>query len=220
MTEVDLSVEAIGKLSPSQLVELLAQLDHSSGTIQQVDVDVIGRAIDPTKLRRGEFRTLLEHVDRLAGAGAGVDLSRMGAQTFAALIGRASKEQLQDVLARPELRIRILDEIFRRMQAHLRVDKARSVDAVVHWRFTDGAEDDGYDRYETVINHGECSTGREKSRTPRVTITIGAYDFLRLITSNASAPVLFMTGKLKVRGDLAFAASMMSLFDLPRATTA
>jgi putative sterol carrier protein len=217
VTDVDLTVDAIGRLSPSQLVELLEQLDPGSDSLEQIDIDVIGRAVDPTKLQRAEFVTLLSQVDRLAGLGAGVDLSKMGAETFARLIGRASRDQLQDVLARPELRLRILDEIFRRMQAHLREDRARTVDAVVHWRFTDGTGEDGYDRYETVIDHGLCTSGRNKTRDARVTITLSPYDFLRLITSNASAPVLFMTGKLKVRGDLAFAAGMMSLFDLPRA---
>ena len=217
MTDVDLTVDAIGKLSPSQLVELLKQLDPTSDRLEQVDIDAIGRAIDPTLLRGGEFRTLLEQVDRLAGAGAGVDLSRLGAQTFARLIGRASKVQLAEVLAKPVLRARILDEIFRRMQSHLRAEKAGSVSAVVHWRFPDVPGGDSYDRYETVIDHGRCTTSRDRSQSPRVTITVCPYDFLRLITSNASAPVLFMTGKLKVRGDLAFAASMMGLFDLPRA---
>lgn len=217
MTDVDLNGESIGRLNPSQLVELLQRLDPGSDQLEQIDIDAIGRAIDPTALREGEFRTLLEQVDRLAGAGAGVDLSRMGAQTFAALIGRASKAQLVDVLGRPGLRARILGEIFRRMQEHLRAEKAGSVSAVVHWRFTGGGGDGGYDRYETVIDHGSCATTAEQTRPARVTITIGPYDFLRLITSHASAPVLFMTGKLKVRGDLAFAAAMMGLFDLPRA---
>lgn len=216
MTDVDLTGETIGRLSSSQLVELLEQLDPASAALEQVDVDAIGRAIDPTQLRGTEFRTLLEQVGRLAGAG--VDLSRMGAVTFARLIGRASKSQLTDVLAKPDLRVTILDEIFRRMQAHLREEKARSVSAVVHWRFPSepGAED--YERYETIIERGVCTTTRERSADARVTITVCPYDFLRLITSHASAPVLFMTGKLKVRGDLAFAASMMGLFDLPRAS--
>lgn len=215
MTDVDLTGETIGKLSSSQLVELLEQLDPASAALEQIDIDAIGRAIDPTKLRGSEFRTLLEQVGRLAGAG--VDLSRMGAVTFASLIGRASKSQLTEVLALPDLRLTILDEIFRRMQSHLRADKARSVSAVVHWRFPSAPGADDYERYETIIDGGSCATTRERTADPRVTITICPYDFLRLITSNASAPVLFMTGKIKVRGDLAFAASMMALFDLPRA---
>jgi alkyl sulfatase BDS1-like metallo-beta-lactamase superfamily hydrolase len=203
-------------VDPSKLVELLEKLDPTSEHLEQIDIDAIGQAIDPTRLRNGEFRVLLEQVDRLAGAGAGVDLSLMGAQTFARLIGRASKDQLTEVLAKPDLRARILDEIFRRMQSHLREEKVRSVSAVVHWRFPSSPGADDYERYQTVIERGVCTTSRDRSESARVTITICPYDFLRLITSNASAPVLFMTGKLKVRGDLAFAASMMGLFDLPR----
>src|SRR2546430_2533366 len=128
MTDIDLSGDAIGKLSPSQLAELLEQLDPVSDRLKQIDIDAIGRAIDPTRLRNGEFRVLLEQVDRLAGAG--VDLSRMGAQTFAGLIGRAFKTQLVEVLGKPALRVRILDEIFRRMQSPLRGDKDRLGSAV------------------------------------------------------------------------------------------
>lgn len=204
--------DAIGKPTPSQLVELLANLDPESAGREQIDVDAIGRALDPTKLRRGELTTILEHLDRLAGTA--VDLSTLDARTFATLIGRAGRDQLRDALVRPALRARILDEVFRRMPAHLRADRARSVNAVVHWRFPSGA---GYDRYETIIENGTCATGRDRTRDARVTITLDPYDFVRLITSHASAPVLFMTGRLKVRGDLAFAAGLVSLFDLPRA---
>ena len=48
-------------------------------------------------------------------------------------------------------------------------------------------------------------------------MTLTPADFLKLATGNASAPVLFMTGKLKVKGDLGFAAGFMSLFNIPKA---
>ena len=85
---------------------------------------------------------------------------------------------------------------------------------MIHWRFPAGSD---YQRYETAIADGVCTTVAGKSEQARVTITMHPYEFLCLITGNASAPVLFMTGRLKVRGDLAFAAGLMSLFDLPRA---
>ncbi len=58
---------------------------------------------------------------------------------------------------------------------------------------------------------------RESTREPRVTITLSPLDFVRLITRTASAPMLFVTGKVKVKGDLGFAAGLTGLFDLPRA---
>ncbi|MBP2321945.1 putative sterol carrier protein [Kibdelosporangium banguiense] len=210
----DLSVEAIGKLSPSELVLLIDRLEPADDGLADVDIDAIAKMIDPDKLKGDEFVRLISGLQRLSAAS--IDLSRMGPQTFARPIANAGKGQLEDVLDRPELRNLILSEIFRRMQLHLRQDRARDVDAVVHWRFSNGTGEDGYDRYETVISNGTCTVNREMSAPSRVTITMPPNEFVRLITSNASAPVLFMTGKLKLRGDLAFAAGLLTLFDLPK----
>lgn len=173
--------------------------------------------LDPRRVSRDEFVDLLAAVDRLAAQGADVDLSRLDAESFARLITRASNDQLQGVLGRPELRVRIIDEIFRRMADHLRPDRVTGLTAVVHWRLTGGTGEGGLDRYETIIDHGTCTVCREDTGEARVTITLHPVDFVKLVTRNASGPVLFMTGKLKIKGDLAFAAGMTNLFDLPRA---
>jgi putative sterol carrier protein len=48
-------------------------------------------------------------------------------------------------------------------------------------------------------------------------VTLAPVEFLKLVTGNASAPLLFMSGKLKVAGDLGFAAGLTSLFNIPKA---
>ncbi len=212
----DLSAEAIGRLHPDRLVELLNGLAPDHPGLADLDINTIGQAIDPRALSREQFVRLLASLDRLAALGANVDLSRMDAPTFARIISRASTDQVQGALGRPELRTRILNEIFRRMSDHLRTDRAAHTRAVVHWRLTGGTGDGGYDRYETVIEDGTCVVHSRSTRDARVTITLHPVDFLRLITNNASGPVLFMTGKLKIKGDLGFAAGLTSLFDLPR----
>ncbi len=210
----DLSVEAISRLSPSELVTLIDSLDPTTEGLADVDIDAIARNIDPAMLTGDEFVRLISGLQRLSSVS--IDLAKMGPRTFAKLIAGASKEQLEEVLARPELRNLILGEIFRRMTTHLRQDKAKDVEAVVHWRFSGGTGEGGYDRYETVISNGTCTMSREMTKESRVTITMPPQEFLRLITSNASAPVLFMMGKLKLRGDLPFAAGMLHMFDLPK----
>jgi len=145
------------------------------------------------------------------------DLGGVDAQTFAKLVAETPEKRVRAVLADDVLRAKILTEIFGRMQEYLRTERAADVHAVIHWRFTDGAGVDGYDRFETVIADGTCRTTTDRTDKARVTITTHPYEFLRLITGNASAPVLFMTGRLKVRGDLAFAAGLMGLFEMPRA---
>lgn len=206
-----------GAMKPRDLVALLDRMTVAEATAMDIDVDAIGRAIDPRKVGRSDLSTMLRAFHRLAAEGANIKLSGMGAGTFAKLISSASTEQVQSIMVDPELRARILDEVFRRMSTHLRQDRVRDLHAVIHWRLTGGAGEGGYDRYETVIENGTCVVNREMTEQAKVTITLSPVDFLKLISNNASAPVLFMTGKLKVRGDLAFAAGLAGLFDLPRA---
>jgi putative sterol carrier protein len=213
-----LTAPAIGQLTPSQLVELLASISPAELAELAVDIDVIGAAIDPRKLNKDQFVRLLAGLDRLARAGADIDLSTMRAGTFARIIAMASAAQAEGIMVRPELRARILGEIFRRMSEHFRTDRAPTTRAVVHWRLTGGSGPGGFDRFETVIDNGTCTVNAEPTREPRVTITVQPSDFLKLITRNASGPVLFMTGKMKIKGDLAFAAGLTSLFDLPKAS--
>ncbi len=59
---------------------------------------------------------------------------------FARLISRASDDQLDAVLARPELRESVIDEIFRRMSEHHQPEHAKRSHAVVNWRI--GKSDD------------------------------------------------------------------------------
>lgn len=210
-------VTRLAELDGHQIVEALEGLSASDDAIADVDINEVTAAIDPKELSKKEFVALLAALDRLAGDGADLDLSRMAPENFARLISRASKDQIERLLGQQRLRQRILNEIFRRMSQHYRSEHAASVRAVVHWRLTGGAGDDGYDRYESVLADGACTVNGEHTQDPRATITIDPVDFVKLITSNASAPVLFMTGKLKVKGDLAFAAGLTSLFNLPKA---
>lgn len=216
MTEDKPLSAVIGELQPADLVRLLDELAPDDPRIAELDIDLVAAAIDPKSLSKSDFVRIIAALDRLAIAGAELDLSTMEPNNFARLISRASKDQIQGLLARGELRQRILDEVFRRMGQHYRPEKAGSTRSVVHWRLSGGSGDGGYDRYESVLDDAACTVNRELTGKPRVTISIGPADFLRLITRNASAPVLFMTGKLKVHGDLGFAAGLISLFDLPR----
>ena len=171
-------------------------------------------SIDPKKLGKDEFVALLSSFTEAAEGGTEFDLSAMPPQDFARIISRASKEQIEAVMAAPALRGPILDEVFRRMEVHFRTERAGSTRAIVHFRLIDG---DDFDRYQVAINDGSCAITKDGQDEPRATVTLAPLEFLKLATGNASAPVLFMTGKLKVKGDLGFAAGFMSLFDIPKA---
>ncbi|HWE88891.1 MAG TPA: SCP2 sterol-binding domain-containing protein [Pseudonocardiaceae bacterium] len=202
-------------LKPARLVEFIECLDGPEDMPASVDFDAIARRIDPRAFDKQELSRLLARMDRLARDGARLDLSLVSPMTFARLVTNASADQVAALMTLPALRKRVLDEVFRRMVEHFRHDRGSKVSGVVHWRLTGGAGVGGYDRYETIIENGTCVVNSVKTRFPRVTITLNPADFMRLITGNASAPVLFMTGGLRVKGDLAFAAGLTGLFRLP-----
>jgi putative sterol carrier protein len=141
------------------------------------------------------------------------DTSQVDPQEFARTISGASDEQIREGLSGP-MRDQALGEIFSRMEQHFEPGSAAELEAVIHWRIGD-RPDGGHDEYEVVIRDGSCTVSEGLSAEPRVAFRIGAVEFLRLVTGNASGPALFMTGKLKIDGDLMFAARVQSLFRIP-----
>ncbi|MET7990386.1 SCP2 sterol-binding domain-containing protein [Amycolatopsis sp. NPDC005232] len=194
---------------------LLDALDRVA--LDGLDVNTVADAIDPRELGRDDFRRLLSSLIRLSEDAPAFSLAKVDPARFATLVSRASRAQLEAVVASRPLRERVLDEIFARMGSHIRVDRARALDAVIHWRLSGGTGAGGYDRYATTISGGSCTVSRTvEGARPSVTITLSPVDFFRLITHQATPAVLFVTGKIKVKGDLAFAAGLIGYFDLPK----
>ena len=117
---------------------------------------------------------------------------------------------------RGETRDAILEQVFRRMEQHFDPSRAEGVDAVVRWRIT-GRPDGDADRFEVTIRDGRCSVSRDDLvERPRATVTLDGVDFLKLVTGNADGPGLLLGRRLRVAGDLAFAARLSSFFRIPR----
>jgi hypothetical protein len=181
-----------------------------------VDIDAFARAVDPQRLDETQFVQLVDVLDMLGRTGTGIELAGMSTGTFVWFVSRASAGQLEELMAHNHLRHVVFGQIFRRMGEHLDPVRAADLHAVVHWRFTGGTGHDGYDRFQTLIESGACTSGRHPTADARVTLTLSPVDFLRAITGGANVAMLFMRGKVKVRGDIAFAAGLINYFDLPK----
>ncbi|MQA27064.1 MAG: hypothetical protein GEU94_16735 [Micromonosporaceae bacterium] len=216
MGGVDLSEESISRLSPGELVAVLKDLRPDDPALATLDIDVVGRRIDPKRLSRAEFVDLLTALGALADAGADVDLSRMDARTFARVISRASGDQIEDAARDPALRGRVLDELFRRMTEHFIPERARAGRHVMEFRVTGAERADGHDHYVAVIEDRRCAITRDVPDDVKTQITVGPADLLRLATGNASPTFLFLRGKIKVKGSIGFATAFMNLFELPK----
>lgn len=176
------------------------------------EIDI--NSIDPRELSDKEFADLLGSV-REAGAETQRDgIGAMKPAAFSRLIKRASSAQIGAVLDDPVLRGAVLDQIFTRMADQFRPDKAPRKPSAIHWSITGDGEPDVY---ETWIADGAVSTNKSPEHEPRVTLAMSGEQFLKLVSGNGSPTMMFMTGKLKLDGDIGFAVNLTNIFDIPKA---
>jgi putative sterol carrier protein len=153
--------------------------------------------------------------DDQAGAPALDSMDGADASQLAAMVGQVTDEQLAEGMSNPEGRKMVLDEIFKRMGEHVEPSQIEGVDAVIHFKITE-APDEGEDTYEVVIRDGSVKVSDKPTvDDPKVTISAAPVPFLKLVTGQQSGPVMFMTGKLKIQGDLMFASRMTGFFRIP-----
>jgi putative sterol carrier protein len=143
------------------------------------------------------------------------DFANVDPKEFAQLIKTTPDAQLADLMS-GDARGKILDAIFARFPALFRADRAGSTNAIIHWNIT-GRPDGGQDTYELVIADGACVLSAAPDQDPKLAITVGPVDFLKVISGNGNPMMMFMTGKLKAKGDLGLAANIANLFDIPKA---
>jgi predicted lipid carrier protein YhbT len=131
-------------------------------------------------------------------------------------LARMVREMPDDALREGIRRNRdvLLAEVFRRFPERL-TSAGRRQNAVIKWRIG-GREDGGFDHWFVVLRDGTCEVGRDLGLKPRLTLQLDALDFLKLGTGNVNPVRLFLRRRLRVRGDLRFAARMQSLFAVPR----
>jgi putative sterol carrier protein len=145
-------------------------------------------------------------------------MSQIDASDFSSLkdaVEQKSNEELVSSIQQQDGGVDgVLEKVFTGMSETFNPEKAAGQQAVVQYEI--GAPD-GTHEYAMRIADGRCEIEKGQAESPRVTIRIGLADFLRLITGGANGMQLFMTGKLKVSGDLFFAQTYQSWFDRPQA---
>jgi len=141
-------------------------------------------------------------------------LSEIGPKEFAQLVKATPDSKLAEVMA-GDSRAKILDEVFNRMPTLFRAEKAGNTQAVIHWIITGGAGGTS-DTYETVIENGACTVTNQPARDPKLAMTMDPVTFLKVVSGDGNPMMMFMTGKIKAKGDLGLAAQVAKLFDIPK----
>jgi putative sterol carrier protein len=119
-------------------------------------------------------------------------------------------ELLQVLASQPGGYKATLDQAFDGMAAAYNPAKANR-EAVFQW---DVATPEGVETY-TVRCGDACTVEHAKAEAPTVTLGLPLPDFLRLILGELDGMQAFMTGKLKLAGDIMLAQATQSWFDRP-----
>jgi len=129
-------------------------------------------------------------------------------------VGEASDERLARLMRGP-LRRPVLKRVFRAMEERYDRERADGVEAMVDFEIG-GRRDGGHDHYRLMLEDGSCRVTDWRGDVPDLTISTGAPAFLRLVTGNARADRLLVTGQLGVGGDVVLAQRLPKLFRRPR----
>jgi putative sterol carrier protein len=110
----------------------------------------------------------------------------------------------------------IIAAIFSRMPELFRADRAGSTTATTHWSIT-GRPDGGADEWTVRFADGTCTTLPGHDGDSTLALTMSPVDFTKVITKSGNPVMMFMTGKIKAKGDLGLAANIANFFDVPKA---
>ncbi len=136
------------------------------------------------------------------------DRQKRRQELAATLEGRSDEEITQGVVAQGA--DTVLGQIFAGMSEAFLPEKAGSQSAVIQYDINVGGT---VHTYQLKIAGGKCELVKGAAGPARVTLTLQAPDFLRLVTGTLNGMQAFMTGKLKLTGDMMFAQVMQGWFE-------
>ncbi|MCO6451981.1 MAG: SCP2 sterol-binding domain-containing protein [Caldilineales bacterium] len=88
-------------------------------------------------------------------------------------------------------------------------NKAVGVSATIQYNLTG---DDG-STWNSAIGDGICTVNEGEADNPTLTVTMAASDFVDMMAGRLDGMQAFMTGKIKVQGDIMLASRMMTFFN-------
>jgi len=106
----------------------------------------------------------------------------------------------------------VLDGTFDSMKDAFDSSKAAGVTAVIQY---DIDTPNGLMSYKLKVENGTCSIEKGAASDPRVTLALNLPNFLRMMINELDGMQAFMSGKLKVSGDIMFSQNIASWFKQP-----
>jgi len=101
-----------------------------------------------------------------------------------------------------------VSEFFANVSEKVNKDKIQGMNVVYQFDITG----DTGGQYAVVIADNDATVQEGVHESPNITLTISDEDFKNLTTGKLNGQTAFLTGKLKIKGDMALAMKLQSVF--------
>jgi len=99
-------------------------------------------------------------------------------------------------------------ETFDLMSTRFKAANAAGVNKAIQYDITG----DGGGTWHAVIKDGTCTVNSGAASAPDLTVTMSSSDWLDMTAGKLNGQMAFMSGKLKLKGDMGLAMKLASLF--------
>src|SRR5262249_25620508 len=101
-------------------------------------------------------------------------------------------------------------ETFDQMASRFKADRAAGTNAVIQYNVSG----EGGGTWNAAIKDGACTVKEGAVTNPNLTLDIAVQDWLDMLSGKQNGQMLFMSGKLKIKGDMGLAMKLGSMFQM------
>jgi putative sterol carrier protein len=100
-------------------------------------------------------------------------------------------------------------EVFTEINTRLTADPSKSAGVNAVYAFDLSGDDGG--QYHIALKDGTADVGEGTPENPNITISMKGEDFVDLATGKLDGTMAFMSGKIKIKGDMGLAMKLQSV---------
>ena len=103
-----------------------------------------------------------------------------------------------------------VEQFFSQLAGNIDASKAAGMNATFQFVITG----DNGGSWHVKLTQGDVQVMRGNANAPDITITVSDSDWLDIVSGRMNGQMAFMTGRLKIEGDVTLALKLQSLFQL------